>query len=105
MFFGFKLEVEAPACVFAEEKPCPHRVGDVVQMSPAEIGFSHFSISAHFRDGNTIASTLRQLTRKEIRKEDIETVQAQMGIPRKHGQSDMTSEIVWLQLFLFTFET
>lgn len=68
-------------CLLSEEKPCPYKVGEVVQMSPQDIGFSHFSISAHFRNKTSLASTLRQLINREIRKEDIETVQAPVKIP------------------------
>eukprot|EP00438_Fugacium_kawagutii_P006699 Skav219111 [mRNA] locus=scaffold1574:326424:353022:+ [translate_table: standard] len=71
---AFEPDTLDPSFLRQQEKPCPYNVGDEVLMSPAEIGFSHFSISAHFRDGNTIASTLQQLMNKEIRKEDIEIV-------------------------------
>ncbi|CAE7563472.1 MTR4, partial [Symbiodinium sp. CCMP2456] len=41
--------------------PCPYEAGTEIELSPNEIGFSHFSISSHFKDGKSIAATLNEL--------------------------------------------
>eukprot|EP00931_Biecheleriopsis_adriatica_P005219 TRINITY_DN10674_c0_g2_i1.p1 TRINITY_DN10674_c0_g2~~TRINITY_DN10674_c0_g2_i1.p1 ORF type:complete len:2583 (+),score=543.74 TRINITY_DN10674_c0_g2_i1:16-7764(+) len=57
-----------------KDVPCPHEIGEEFMVHPSSIGFSHFSISSHFKDGNSIASTLKQL-RDGMKKREITMVE------------------------------
>ena len=58
---SFEPDTLEPGSMRKSQAACPYEAGAEVEISPNEIGFSHFSISAHFKDGQSIASTLKQL--------------------------------------------
>ena len=58
---SFEPDTLDASCLRKSQQPCPYEAGEEIDISPNDIGFSHFSISAHFKDGQSIASTLKEL--------------------------------------------
>ncbi|CAJ1422190.1 unnamed protein product [Effrenium voratum] len=67
-----------PVPANGEEEPplswpvCPDQVGEVVEIKPSQVGFSHRSCSAHFKDGRTVLSTVMEILAGKVLPSEIE---------------------------------
>ena len=66
------LPAESGAEVELSWPSCPDAIGQIVNIKPSQVGFSHNACSAHFKDGRSVLFTLTQILAGQVSPAEIE---------------------------------